>query len=142
MVALLLSLTEWLVPMPLALQPFTGADGVKVPLVTEAEKAQRRANRRKRGPKARRRRKRMPRGSDQPYKKFKRVAFYDPSKEHQSPTPKASWSSPPSARPDSGPSTGLNNDSTLHRGQDIWAETNSQSPFISIDTKKPTEYFE
>jgi hypothetical protein len=85
MVALLLSLTEWLVPMPLALQPFTGADGVKVPLVTEAEKAQRRANRRKRGPKARRRRKRMPRGSDQPYKKFKRVAFYDPSKEHQSP---------------------------------------------------------
>ena len=61
----------------------TGADGVKVPLVTEGEKAKRRALRRKRGPKARRRRKRIGRGSDQAYKEFKIVAFYDPSKEHQ-----------------------------------------------------------
>ena len=61
----------------------TGADGVKVPLVTEAEKAKRRALRRQRGPKARRRRGRIGRGSDQAYKEFKIVAFYDPSKEHQ-----------------------------------------------------------
>ena len=61
----------------------TGADGVKVPLVTEAEKAKRRALRRRPGPKARRRRKRIARGSDQPYKEFKIVTFYDPSKEHQ-----------------------------------------------------------
>jgi len=61
----------------------TGADGVKVPLVTEAEKAKRRALRRRRGPTARRRRRRMRRGSDQSYKEFKIVAFYDPSKTHQ-----------------------------------------------------------
>ena len=61
----------------------TGADGVKVPLVTEAEKAKRRALRRKRGPKGRGRRKRMARGADQAYKEFKIVAFYDPSKQHQ-----------------------------------------------------------
>jgi hypothetical protein len=61
----------------------TGADGVKVPLVTEAEKAKRRALRRRRGPKARRRRGRIRRGSDQAYKEFKIVAFYDPSKVHQ-----------------------------------------------------------
>ena len=61
----------------------TGADGVKVPLVTEAEKAKRRALRRRRGPKVRRRRRRMGRGADQAYKEFKIVAFYDPSKEHQ-----------------------------------------------------------
>lgn len=61
----------------------TGADGVKVPLVTEGEKAKRRALRRRRGPKARRRRRRMRRGSDQPYKEFKLVAFYDPSKRRQ-----------------------------------------------------------
>jgi hypothetical protein len=54
-----------------------------VPLVTEAEKAKRRALRRKAGPRARRRRQRIARGSDQPYKEFKIVTFYDPSKEHQ-----------------------------------------------------------
>jgi hypothetical protein len=61
----------------------TGADGVKVPLVTEGEKAKRRALRRRRGPKARRRRRRIARGADQPYKEFKIVAFYDPSKQRQ-----------------------------------------------------------
>jgi len=61
----------------------TGADGVKVPLVTEVEKAKRRALRRRRGPKARGRRRAIRRGSDQAYKEFKLVAFYDPSKEHQ-----------------------------------------------------------
>ena len=61
----------------------TGADGVKVPLVTEIEKAKRRALRRRRGPKVRRRRQRIARGSDQAYKEFKIVAFYDPSKDHQ-----------------------------------------------------------
>jgi len=60
----------------------TGADGVKVPLVTEAEKKKRRkrrARRRQGQPK----RRPMHRGSDQPYKEFKIVAFYDPSKQHQ-----------------------------------------------------------
>lgn len=60
----------------------SGADGVKVPLVTEAEKKkrrQRRAPHRKGQPK----RRPMHRGSDGPYKEFKLVAFYDPSKEHQ-----------------------------------------------------------
>ena len=61
----------------------TGADGVMVPLVTEAEKAKRRALRRRGGPKARRRRQRIRCGSDQAYKEFKLVAFYDPSKAHQ-----------------------------------------------------------
>ncbi len=61
----------------------TGADGVKVPLVTEAEKAKRRALRRRRGPRSRTRRKRIGRGSDQAYKEFKIVTFYDPSHEHQ-----------------------------------------------------------
>ena len=61
----------------------TGADGVKVPLVTESEKAKRRALRRRRGPEARQRRRRMHRGSDQAYKEFKLVAFYDSAKEHQ-----------------------------------------------------------
>lgn len=61
----------------------TGADGVKVPLVREVEKAKRRALRRRRGPKVRRRRKRIARGADQAYKEFKIVAFYDPAKEHQ-----------------------------------------------------------
>jgi len=61
----------------------TGADGVKVPLVTEAEKAKRRALRRRAGPRARRRRKRIARGADHAYKEFKLVAFYDPPKERQ-----------------------------------------------------------
>lgn len=61
----------------------TGADGVKVPLVREAEKAKRRALRRRRGPRARRRRKRIARGADQAYKEFKIVAFYDPAKQRQ-----------------------------------------------------------
>ena len=60
----------------------TGADGVKVPLVTEAEKTKRRRRRahRRQGQSKRRP---MHRGSDLPYKEFKIVAFYDPSKEHQ-----------------------------------------------------------
>ena len=61
----------------------TGADGVKVPLVTRGEKAKRRALRRRRGPRPRCRRRRMHPGSDQPYKEFKLVAFYSPHKQHQ-----------------------------------------------------------
>jgi len=65
----------------------TGADGVKVPLVTELEKAKRRRLRRGGGPQGRRRRCRMRRGSDQAYKEaykeFKLVAFYDQSKDRQ-----------------------------------------------------------
>jgi hypothetical protein len=60
----------------------TGADGVMVPLVTEAEKKERRKGRvrRKKGQAPPRR---MSRGSDLPYKEFKVAAFYDPAKEHQ-----------------------------------------------------------
>lgn len=61
----------------------TGADGVKVPLVTEVEKAKRRRLRRKPGPRARRRRKRIRKGSDQGYKEFKIVAYYDARNKHQ-----------------------------------------------------------
>lgn len=60
----------------------TGADGVMVPLVTEAEKQKRRkkrARRRKGQPK----RRAMHKGSDLAYKEFKITAFYDSSKEHQ-----------------------------------------------------------
>lgn len=60
-----------------------GADGVKVPLVTEAEKQKRRQLRRRPGAKGRGRRRRIGRGSDQAYKEFKIVAFYDPSHRHQ-----------------------------------------------------------
>jgi len=60
----------------------TGADGVKVPLVTQAEKDKRRKGRTRRR-KGQPRRRPMHRGSDLPYKEFKIVAFYDPSKEHQ-----------------------------------------------------------
>jgi hypothetical protein len=74
-----------------------GSDGVKVPIVTKAEKDKRRKNRRrgrrvrKAGRMARtlrqrrktpRRRQRYP-GSDNPYKEFKIVTFYDSSREHQ-----------------------------------------------------------
>jgi len=60
----------------------TGADGVKVPLVTKAEKDKRRKGR-ARHRKGRPKRRRMHRGSDLAYKEFKIVAFYDPSKQHQ-----------------------------------------------------------
>jgi len=62
----------------------TGADGVKVPLITEAEKQKRRAHRKKGGKTSRsaRRRGRKRKGSDQAYKEFKIVAFYDPLHEH------------------------------------------------------------
>ncbi len=66
-----------------------GTDGVMVPVITEAEKRKRRENVRRRG-KVRRRRsgsKRAKRGrvkgSDQGYKEFKIVAFYDQSRDHQ-----------------------------------------------------------
>lgn len=60
----------------------TGADAVKVPLVTQAEKDKRRRGRIRRRPDQPRRQP-MHRGSDQPYKEFKILAFYDPSKQHQ-----------------------------------------------------------
>lgn len=63
----------------------TGADGVKVPMITEAEKQKRRAHRRQGGKvsSSRRKRGRKRQGSDQAYKEFKLVAFYDPSHQHQ-----------------------------------------------------------
>lgn len=60
----------------------TGADGVMVPLVTEAEKQKRRKGRARRR-KGRPKRRAMHKGSDLAYKEFKITAFYDPSKEHQ-----------------------------------------------------------
>jgi len=60
----------------------TGADGVKVPLVTEQEKAKRRKHRRGLG-KGHRHRYRIRGGSDQKYKEFKILTFYDPSHRFQ-----------------------------------------------------------
>jgi hypothetical protein len=66
-----------------------GADGVKVPVVTAAEKQKRRANRKARR-KARRgkrrgrtRRQRRHPGADQAWKEFKIAVFYNASGEHQ-----------------------------------------------------------
>ena len=65
---------------------YLGADGVKVPLVTDAEKRTRRtrikAQRRRRGQKCRP----LPRakaGADQAYKEFKIVTLYDDKQEHR-----------------------------------------------------------
>lgn len=65
---------------------YLGADGVKVPLVTEAEKQTRRAKvkqkRRRRGRKCRP----LPKaklGADQRYKEFKLVTYYDQTQEHR-----------------------------------------------------------
>jgi hypothetical protein len=60
----------------------TGADGVMVPLVTEQEKSKRRRGRKRRR-KGLPRRRCIRRGSDQSYKEFKILTFYDPSHEHQ-----------------------------------------------------------
>jgi hypothetical protein len=60
---------------------YVGADGVKVPMVTAAEKAQRRA---RRGPKrSGSRRRRMHRGADNTYKEFKIATFYEQSNEYR-----------------------------------------------------------
>ena len=65
---------------------YLGADGVKVPLVTDAEKQSRRAKvkqkRRRRGRKCRP----LPKaksGADQRYKEFKLVTYYDQTQEHR-----------------------------------------------------------
>ena len=65
---------------------YLGSDGVKVPLVTDAEKKARRQKvrqkRRRRGKKARP----LPasrRGADQAYKEFKIVVYYDEAEEHR-----------------------------------------------------------
>jgi len=60
----------------------TGADGVKIPLITEEEKVKRR-QRRGPKPKGQSRRRYIRKGSDQKYKEFKIIAFYDPSHERQ-----------------------------------------------------------
>lgn len=64
---------------------YVGCDGVKIPLITDAEKQKRREKirqkRRLRGRKARP----LPRakaGADNPYKEFRLVVFYDEAKEH------------------------------------------------------------
>jgi hypothetical protein len=60
----------------------TGVDGVKVPLVSEAEKLKRRSNRGPK-PKGQSRRRYVRKGSEQRYKEFKILAFYSPSHERQ-----------------------------------------------------------
>jgi hypothetical protein len=55
---------------------------VKVPLVTEAEKRKRRERRGKK-PKGQSRRRHISKGSDQRYKEFKILAFYDPLHQRQ-----------------------------------------------------------
>jgi len=60
---------------------YVGADGVKVPMVTAAEKAKRRARRGPKRPGSRRRQ--MHRGADNAYKEFKIATFYEESNEHR-----------------------------------------------------------
>jgi hypothetical protein len=65
---------------------YLGSDGVKVPLVTDAEKKARRQQtrrRRRRGGKRCRPLAPAKRGADQSYKEFKLVTYYDESGEHQ-----------------------------------------------------------
>ena len=60
---------------------YIGVDGVKVPMVTSAEKVKRR---KKRGPKRKGTRRRVMRsGADNPYKEFKIATFYDQSNEYR-----------------------------------------------------------
>ena len=65
----------------------TGADGVMVPLVTEAQKQKRRdtesARRIAQGRSSTAAVGRPPQGSDGPYQEFKLVSFYDPDKSHR-----------------------------------------------------------
>lgn len=60
---------------------YVGADGVKVPMVTASEKANRRARRGPKRPGSRRRQ--MHRGADNAYKEFKIATFYEESNEHR-----------------------------------------------------------
>ncbi len=60
---------------------YVGTDGVKVPTVTTAEKAKRRARRARKRSGTRRRR--MHRGADNAYKEFKIAIFYDQSNEYR-----------------------------------------------------------
>jgi len=60
---------------------YVGTDGVKVPMVTEAEKNNRRRLRRPKRTGSKRRR--MRRGSDNAYKEFKIATIYDESNEHR-----------------------------------------------------------
>jgi len=60
---------------------YVGADGVKVPMVTEKEKDKRRKNRRPKRSGGKRRR--MHKGADNAYKEFKIATMYDESNEHK-----------------------------------------------------------
>ncbi|HET6878636.1 MAG TPA: hypothetical protein VFI31_00595 [Pirellulales bacterium] len=65
---------------------YLGADGVMVPLITDAEKKKRREKMRQKRQKSGRRCRPLPprkEGADQQYKEFKVVAFYDESQEHR-----------------------------------------------------------
>jgi hypothetical protein len=62
---------------------YVGADGVKVPMVTQQEKAQRRQHRRRRRSGSRRSVRRMPRGADNAYKEFKIATLYEESNTHR-----------------------------------------------------------
>ena len=65
---------------------YLGADGVMVPVITDAEKKKRRENVRRKRQKSGRRCRPLParkEGADQQYKEFKVVAFYDESQEHR-----------------------------------------------------------
>jgi hypothetical protein len=65
---------------------YLGSDGVKVPLVTDAEKQARRRQvkqRRRRCGKKRRPLPRAKKGADQRYKEFKIVTYYDETQEHR-----------------------------------------------------------
>jgi hypothetical protein len=65
---------------------YLGADGVMVPLITDAEKKKRREKVRQKRQKSGRRCRPLPprkEGADQQYKEFKVVTFYDENQEHR-----------------------------------------------------------
>jgi hypothetical protein len=73
-------------PEPVATRLYLGADGVKVPLVSAAEKQSRRQKikqKRRRCGKKRRPLLRAKAGADQRYKEFKIVTYYDQEQEHR-----------------------------------------------------------
>lgn len=73
-------------PTPVATRIYLGSDGVKVPLLTDAEKQARRQKVKQKRRHCGKKRRPLPRakpGADQRYKEFKIVTFYDEAQKHR-----------------------------------------------------------
>jgi hypothetical protein len=73
-------------PVPTATRVYLGSDGVKVPLITHAEKQARRQKVKQKRRRCGRPRRPLPKaksGADQRYKEFKIVTYYDDTQEHR-----------------------------------------------------------